>query len=95
MAERPLRTVEFERIVSAPEEQPGNEPEPGCQFAAFRIPGARIELPKGVKQLIGRSEDGYLHSVKARLTACLPKVIVSMGAPVQVHRLPMKIDTLV
>jgi hypothetical protein len=52
VAERPLRTVEFERIVGAPEEQPGNEPESGCQFAAFRIPKARIELPRGVKQLI-------------------------------------------
>jgi hypothetical protein len=50
--ERPLRTVEFERIVSAPEEQPGNEPEPGTQFAAFRIPRSRIELPQGVRQLI-------------------------------------------
>src|SRR5256885_13188381 len=25
--ERPLRTVEFERIVGAPDEQPGNEPD--------------------------------------------------------------------
>lgn len=50
--ERPLRTVEYERIVSAPEEQPGNEPEPGTQFAAFRIPRSRIELPKGVRRLI-------------------------------------------
>jgi hypothetical protein len=51
-AERPLRTVEFERIVSAPMEGPGNEPDAGCQFAAFRIPETRIELPKGVRQLI-------------------------------------------
>jgi hypothetical protein len=51
-AERPLRTVEFERIVSVPDEQPGNEPEPGSQFSAFRIPRARIELPAGVRQLI-------------------------------------------
>jgi hypothetical protein len=52
VAERPLRTVEFERIVNSPEEQPGNEPESGCQFAAFRIPMGRIELAKGIKQLI-------------------------------------------
>src|SRR5690606_17797918 len=50
--ERPLRTLKFERIVSAPEEQPGNEPEPGTQFAAFRIPRSRIELPPGVSELI-------------------------------------------
>lgn len=52
-SERPLRTVEYERIVGAPEEKPGNEPEQGCQFAAFRIPKSRMdELPVGVKQLI-------------------------------------------
>jgi MrfA Zn-binding domain len=51
-SERPLRTVEFERIVSAPDEQPGNEPEVGCQFAAFRIPADRITLPPGVRGLI-------------------------------------------
>jgi hypothetical protein len=50
--ERPLRTVEFERIVSAPDEQPGNEPEPGCQFAAFRVPRSRVDLPRGVRGLI-------------------------------------------
>jgi len=51
-AERPIRTVEFERIVSAPEEQPGNEPDVGCQFAAFRVPSSRIQLPPGVRGLI-------------------------------------------
>lgn len=50
--ERPLRTVEFERIVSAPEEQPGNEPEEGVQFAAFRVPAHRVDLPAGVRGLI-------------------------------------------
>jgi hypothetical protein len=50
--ERPLRSVEFERIVNAPDEQPGSGPEPGCQFAAFRIPKARIDLPEGVRGLI-------------------------------------------
>ena len=49
--ERPLRTVEFERIVSSPDEQPGNEPEAGVQFAAFRIPKDRVELPPGVRAL--------------------------------------------
>lgn len=51
-SERPLRTVEFERIVSAPEEKPGNEPEPGVQFAAFRVPPSRVDLPQGVRGLI-------------------------------------------
>jgi len=50
--ERPLRTVEFERIVSAPNEQPGNEPDVGTEFAAFRVPPSRIDLPKGVRGLI-------------------------------------------
>lgn len=50
--ERPLRTVEFERIVSAPDEQPGNEPDVGCRFAAFRVPPSRIDLPPGVRALI-------------------------------------------
>ena len=50
--ERPLRTVEFEKIVSAPDEQPGNEPAPDVEFAAFRIPRSRIQLPKGVKGLV-------------------------------------------
>lgn len=50
--ERPLRTVEFERIVNAPIEQRGNEPELGCQFAAFRVPPGRIDLPRGVRGLI-------------------------------------------
>jgi hypothetical protein len=50
--ERPLRTVEFERIVKAPVEQPGNEPDAGCQFAAFRVPRARVDLPDGVRGLI-------------------------------------------
>ena len=50
--ERPLRTVEFERIVSAPDEQPGNEPDVGCQFAAYRVPASRIDLPRGMRGLI-------------------------------------------
>lgn len=52
IVERPLRTVEFERIVAAPDEQPGNEPDPHCQFAAFRVPKSRLDLPRGVRGLI-------------------------------------------
>ncbi|UJR84191.1 DUF1998 domain-containing protein [Sandaracinus amylolyticus] len=50
--ERPLRSVEFERIVSAPDEQPGNEPEEGVEFAAYRVPRARVDLPRVVRGLI-------------------------------------------
>lgn len=50
--ERPLRTVEFERIVSAPEEQPGNEPSPDVEFAAFRVSPPRVDLPAGVRGLV-------------------------------------------
>lgn len=50
--ERPLRTVEFEKIVSAPDEQPGNEPEEGVEFAAYRVPKSRIKLPTGVRGLV-------------------------------------------
>jgi len=50
--ERPLRTVEFERIVAAPVEQPGNEPDVDTQFAAFRVPPERVDLPPGIKGLI-------------------------------------------
>ncbi len=52
IAERPLRTVEFERIVSAPDEQPGNEPDADVQFAAFRVRPPRVDLPRGVRGLI-------------------------------------------
>jgi hypothetical protein len=38
--------------VNAPDEQPGNEPDVGCQFAAFRVPSTRIDLPRGVRGLI-------------------------------------------
>jgi hypothetical protein len=50
--ERPLRTVEFEKIVSAPDELPGNEPQQGVEFAAFRIPRSRIQLPPGIRGLV-------------------------------------------
>jgi hypothetical protein len=49
---KPLRTEEFEKIVSAPEERPGDAPEPGAEFAAYRIPARRIDLPKGVAGLV-------------------------------------------
>jgi hypothetical protein len=51
-AERPLRSVEFERITTAPIEQPGVLPDAGVEFAAYRIPKTRIDLPTGVRGLI-------------------------------------------
>lgn len=50
--ERPLRTVEYERLVGAPLEQEGQLPPRDAQFAAFRIPKHRIDLPPGVGGLV-------------------------------------------
>jgi hypothetical protein len=50
--ERPLRSAEYERLISASLEQPGIVPEPDTEFAAYRIPESRIKLPKGVKGLV-------------------------------------------
>lgn len=52
VTERPLRSAEFERITGAPLEQPGVVPDPGVEFAAYRVPDARIDLPKGVAGLV-------------------------------------------
>ncbi len=52
MDERPLRTVEFERITTAPLEQPGVVPDPDVEFAAYRVPESRVDLPAGVAGLI-------------------------------------------
>lgn len=51
-AERPLRTVEFEKIVSAELETEGNSPGEGVEFAAFRVPPSRVDLPRGIKGLV-------------------------------------------
>lgn len=50
--ERPLRSAEYERLTSAPPEQPGILPEPGVAFAAYRVPHTRIDLPEGVSGLV-------------------------------------------
>ena len=52
LEERPLRTVEFERITTAPLEQPGVVPDPDVEFAAYRVPESRVDLPAGVAGLI-------------------------------------------
>lgn len=50
--ERPLRTAEYERLTSAPDEQPGVLAPEGAKFAAFQIPSARANLPTGVSRLV-------------------------------------------
>lgn len=52
VVERPLRSVEHERLTSAPEERPGMIPGPGVEFAAYRVPSSRVDLPEGVKGLV-------------------------------------------
>ena len=50
--ERPLRSAEFERITTAPMEEPGVVPDPDVDFAAYRVPADRVDLPKGIESLI-------------------------------------------
>jgi hypothetical protein len=49
--ERPLRSAEYDRIVSAPLYQPGTVTPAGAQFAAYRIPRQQVDLPKSVRGL--------------------------------------------
>ncbi|TKC96505.1 DrmB family protein [Polyangium fumosum] len=51
-SERPLRSAEYERMIKAPIEPPGVVPEAGVQFAAYRVPKHRIDLPPGVRGLV-------------------------------------------
>jgi Domain of unknown function (DUF1998) len=51
-SERPLRSAEYERMVKAPIEQPGFLPDPGVQFAAYRVGKHRVDLPAGVAGLV-------------------------------------------
>ena len=50
--ERPLRTAEYERFLEAPEESRGQLTPQGAQFAAYRIPAARADLPVGISRLV-------------------------------------------
>ncbi len=50
--ERPLRSAEYERLTTAPDEQPGLLAPEGAKFAAFQIPAARAKLPKGLSRLV-------------------------------------------
>jgi hypothetical protein len=50
--EAPLRSAEYDRFQAAPDETPGLLPGEGAKFAAYRIPDARANLPKGVSRLV-------------------------------------------
>ncbi|MBK8941362.1 MAG: DUF1998 domain-containing protein [Polyangiaceae bacterium] len=52
LAERPLRAAEHDRLHSAPIEQPGLIPEPGAEFAAYRVPPSRLDVPQGISGLV-------------------------------------------
>ncbi len=51
-AEAPLRSAEYDRLQSAPEEVPGMVAPEGTLFAAYRIPPHRADLPNGVSRLV-------------------------------------------
>jgi hypothetical protein len=51
-AARPLRSAEYERLITAPNEQPGIVPDAGVQFAAYRIPKNKVDLPAGIRGLV-------------------------------------------
>ncbi len=51
-SERPLRSVEYERLVNAPAEQEGHLPQRDAKFAAYRVPKHRVDLPVGVSRLV-------------------------------------------
>jgi hypothetical protein len=50
--ERPLRSAEYDRIVNAPIELQGTVTPAGVQFAAYRVPRERVDVPPGVKGLV-------------------------------------------
>jgi hypothetical protein len=52
VSERPLRAAEYDRLVGAPLEQAGVVPDAGVQFAAYRVPKNRIDVPPGVRGLV-------------------------------------------
>jgi hypothetical protein len=50
--ERPLRSAEYDRLISSPWELPGSVPETGAQFAAYRVKPEALKLPYGVQGLV-------------------------------------------
>src|SRR5690606_2799626 len=51
-AEAPLRSAEYERFISAPDETPGLLAPEKALFAAYRIPAQSADLPAGVSRLV-------------------------------------------
>lgn len=51
-AERPLRSAEYDRLITAPIEQQGVVPDAGVLFAAYRVPKHRLDLPPGIRGLV-------------------------------------------
>lgn len=51
-SEAPLRSAEYERFLTAPDETPGILAPEGAKFAAFRIPDVRADLPSGISRLV-------------------------------------------
>lgn len=49
---RPLRSAEYERMMTAELEQEGASPPSGVQFAAYRVPKPKLALPPGVRGLV-------------------------------------------
>jgi hypothetical protein len=52
VGETPLRSAEYERFLTAPEEIPGLLAPEGATFAAYRISNARADLPSGISRLV-------------------------------------------
>lgn len=50
--ERPLRSAEYERLTKAPVDELAISTDPNTEFAAFRIPKDRIDLPPGIGGLV-------------------------------------------
>ncbi|MCA9718155.1 MAG: DUF1998 domain-containing protein [Myxococcales bacterium] len=50
--ERPIRSAEYERLTTAPDEVPGVLAPEKTQFAAYTIPEHRADLPPGVSRLV-------------------------------------------
>jgi hypothetical protein len=50
--EAPLRSAEYQRLMGAPIEVVGAPPDAGVEFAAYRVPRSRVDLPAGVGGLV-------------------------------------------
>ncbi|MFI5297925.1 MAG: DrmB family protein [Polyangiales bacterium] len=50
--ERPLRSAEYDRMLNAQTELAGTITPAGVQFAAYRVPKEKLDLPSGVRGLV-------------------------------------------